>query len=473
MISRIGDRLHLARLPLWIIAAGVLLGAAVLGRYLTFYQSRVLALFVAGLLVVVLLSKPIIGVLGMVPAALVLPFALGTGTAVEIHKVTLLVGVLLGIWVLDMMRRNALYLAPSRANRPLLLFLAAGLLSLVVGVAAWDPIVPRPGDFLTVQLAQWAVFAFSAGAFWLTGNLIRDELWLRRLTWLFLVLAGGLAILYIVPPTTGLAESVATFALHRAPFWMLLVAVAGGQLLFNRRLPAVQRLFLWAVLGAALVYVFFQKRDTASNWIGVVAALGTLAWLRWPRLRWPVIAVLIALLLSGLLTSTVYEFAGGEAEWVLSGGSRLALYERVVEVTLRNPITGLGPAAYRQYARVEPLYYNGAYWVDPWVSSHNNYVDLFSHVGLLGIGIFFWFAAEIALLGTRLRAHYSQGFAAGYVNGALAAGAGALVLMLFADWILPFVYNVGFPGFQASVLVWLFLGGLVALEQMANRELAA
>jgi len=39
--------------------------------------------------------------------------------------------------------------------------------------------------------------------------------------------------------------------------------------------------------------------------------------------------------------------------------------------------------------------------------------------------------------------------------------------MAFADWILPHVYNIGFPGFQASVLVWLFLGGLVALEQMS------
>ena len=48
----------------------------------------------------------------------------------------------------------------------------------------------------------------------------------------------------------------------------------------------------------------------------------------------------------------------------------------------------------------------------------------------------------------------------------LAAGAARLVIMLFADWILPFVYNIGFPGFQASVLVWLFLGGLVALENM-------
>ena len=52
------------------------------------------------------------------------------------------------------------------------------------------------------------------------------------------------------------------------------------------------------------------------------------------------------------------------------------------------------------------------------------------------------------------------------VGAVLAVGVGALVLMVFADWLLPFVYNIGFPGFQASVLVWLFLGGLVALEHM-------
>ena len=47
---------------------------------------------------------------------------------------------------------------------------------------------------------------------------------------------------------------------------------------------------------------------------------------------------------------------------------------------------------------------------------------------------------------------------------------GALIIMALADWILPFVYNIGFPGFQASVLVWLFLGGLVFLESLPPNE---
>ena len=76
----------------------------------------------------------------------------------------------------------------------------------------------------------------------------------------------------------------------------------------------------------------------------------------------------------------------------------------------------------------------------------------------------------MARLGVNLRTAYSHGFASAYVNGSLAAGLSALVMMALADWILPHVYNIGFPGFQASVLIWLFWGGLVALQQLAKRE---
>jgi hypothetical protein len=38
---------------------------------------------------------------------------------------------------------------------------------------------------------------------------------------------------------------------------------------------------------------------------------------------------------------------------------------------------------------------------------------------------------------------------------------------MFGDWVLPFFYNVGLQGFRTSMLAWLFLGGLLSLEQMA------
>lgn len=459
-----------------LVTAVILVLAGFLG---THASLSILVLLLTTLGVIVLLQQPLLGLLTLTPVALLVPLELRTGTEVSINPATMLVPILLILWLLNMVRRKNLHIATSRTNKPLLLFLFAGLFSLLVGNVFWDPSVPQSGRFILVQVAQWAIFAFSAGAFWLTGNLIRHEVWLRRLISSYLTLIAILVILLVIPQLLtlpGLSQipplvnRVTTSALHRAPFWVLLAAISGGQLFFNRTLSASQCLFLLIILGAVLCYVFLLTHETASNWVGVTTVMGVLAWLRWPRLRWPVIILLLILVSTGLLSSTLYNFAGGDAEWEESGGSRMVLTGRVLEVTMRNPITGLGPAAYRRYAAMKPLIYEKAFYIKPGVSSHNNYVDLFSHVGLLGLGLFFWFATELTLLGFRLRAYFTQGFAAGYVNGMLAAWAGALVLMLFADWILPFVYNIGFPGFQASVLVWLFLGGLVALEQIAKRE---
>jgi hypothetical protein len=37
--------------------------------------------------------------------------------------------------------------------------------------------------------------------------------------------------------------------------------------------------------------------------------------------------------------------------------------------------------------------------------------------------------------------------------------------------MLPFVYNIGLPGFRASILPWIFMGGVIALEQIMLQSL--
>jgi hypothetical protein len=34
------------------------------------------------------------------------------------------------------------------------------------------------------------------------------------------------------------------------------------------------------------------------------------------------------------------------------------------------------------------------------------------------------------------------------------------------DWVLPFTYNIGLNGVRASVLPWIFFGGLLSIEQI-------
>ena len=62
------------------------------------------------------------------------------------------------------------------------------------------------------------------------------------------------------------------------------------------------------------------------------------------------------------------------------------------------------------------------------------------------------------------------GFAQAYVYGALGGLVGTLAAGMLADRVLPFVYNIGLTGFRASMLAWLFLGGLVSIEQMVRRQ---
>jgi hypothetical protein len=56
------------------------------------------------------------------------------------------------------------------------------------------------------------------------------------------------------------------------------------------------------------------------------------------------------------------------------------------------------------------------------------------------------------------------------VYGALGGLVATLVAGMLGDWIIPFFYNITLGGFRASILGWLFLGGLVVLEQMLKKQ---
>jgi hypothetical protein len=454
-----------------LIAAGCLIMAALAG---TRASLPVLALLLVASGGLVLLRR-LEWILFVIPlAALLVPMQISTGTDVYLNVTALLLPAAVALWFLSMLLSGRISFLPSRLNKPLFVFLLAGLFSLLIGIVLWDPAVPRASSFLIVMLAQWAIVAFSAAALWLMGNLVTGEERLKQLTLAFVLAGGLLALIYVTPPLAQATNinRLVTAAFIRAPLWVLFAALAGGQFLFNHELSRFWRLVCLLVLAATLVYCFIRQSEVLSNWVGVMTVLSVLAWLRLPRLRFPVIFFILLLLASGLLLPTIYEFAGGESEWNESGGSRLLLIGRVLSVTWsNNPITGLGPAAYRPYAGMEPLQYFRALWFQPQINSHNNYVDLFAHFGFVGLSLFFWFAYRVARLGLDLRAHFTTGFAAGYLNGMLALGAASLVIMMLADWILPFIYNISFLGFQASILVWLFMGGLIVYERIAREEL--
>jgi O-antigen ligase len=139
--------------------------------------------------------------------------------------------------------------------------------------------------------------------------------------------------------------------------------------------------------------------------------------------------------------------------------SRVVTWPIVWELFKANPVSGLGPANYHYF--VSNYSFLG-YFLR--FNTHNNYFDILLQAGLIGLTGFLWLAAAIILIGWRLRKTSSDGFTRGYANGMLAALAAVLASGFMADYFLPFVYNIGINGFQASVFFWLFAGGLASLH---------
>jgi O-antigen ligase len=454
-----------------IVIASTLALAALIGRPPLVGFSRLFLMLGVGLAgLVMLLQQPGVGLGALAGLSFTLPFTFGTGTEVRLTPPVFLIAAIAAAWLLTGLHSRSLRLRASRPVLPLLLFVASGLVSLVAGRAYWDPLVPQPRNLLLVQLGQWGLYALSAAMFLLAADLGRSGRWLELATWIFLAVASVVVVEFYLPPLRRLLDW--SKLANRSMFWVWLAALGAGQLFFNRALRPALRLGLTVLLAAAAFVVWFMQRDWVSGWVPFTVAFLSVLWLRiWRANR--VAALLTALVFFALavpLYRPLFQHAGGEQELELSWGGRQALYQATLDLVKEHPLLGLGPAAYRHYGftRWLSLGVGRSLYTRPDVSSHNNYIDIYAQQGLVGLALFVWFLGEVGLLGWRLARRFAGGFEEGYVQGALGGLVGTLVAMLLADWFLPFVYNIGFPGFRTSALAWMFLGGLVALEQVAR-----
>lgn len=456
---------------IFLIIPVVLVLAALAGRQLSI---RMVFPVVAVVGMLLLVRQPGLGLVALAGLSFTLPITFGTGSEVSLTPPVFLIPTVAAAWLVDGFRRRSLRLPASPTVLPLLLFVGSGLFSLVVGNAYWDPLVPRPGNLLFVQLGQWAIFALSALVFLLAGELGKSQRWLRAAVFTFLAVGSIVVLEFYLPPLQrALGLSDGNMA-NRSMFWVWLAAIAAGQLVFNRNLGRLLWLGLMALLAASTYVIWFRLNDWTSGWVPFTVAVVVVVWL-WIRRRNRAAALAVGavlLVLALVAYPVLFEHAGGQQEMDTSWGGRQLLYRRVLDLVKDHPWLGLGPAAYRHYGFTQWLTGGPGtgFWVRPNISSHNNYVDIYAQMGLVGLGLFIWFLIATWRVGWQIKSRFYGDFAEGYVCGALGGLAGTVVAMMLADWFLPFVYNIGFPGFRTSALAWMFLGGLVALEQISSKQ---
>jgi hypothetical protein len=241
------------------------------------------------------------------------------------------------------------------------------------------------------------------------------------------------------------------------------VVLSASQAFFNKKLPRLARLALLGVLALTLYHSVIVAYDWKSGWLPALAALAVIIWLGAPKLR-PLILPAAALVILLNFVNIPGLVTGDENYSVLT---RVEAWRILLEIIKVNPFLGLGPSNYYWYTPLFPIL---GYSVS--FNSHNNFIDIVAQIGIFGLFFFLWFFWELTKTGFRLLKTAPEGFEHAYVIGAIAGIAGTLVSAFLGDWVIPFVYNVGFVGFRSSVFGWIFLGGLVALELFQKQSTA-
>jgi hypothetical protein len=432
------------------VVASVFLAAAGLAPHIVSgnrYSTLLFLLYIGLAVVIVLLRWPVLGLILTIIGGMFIPFTGPSGLNVTEAGVALM----LGLWLLKMMiEQRKIRLIISRTTFPLIAFILISLLSFGVGQFPWFVYARRAP--LDAQLAGLSIFVLSVGAFLLVAHLISEVRWLEVLTWTFIVF-GTLYILGRSVRWGGIDRIFDRGFSAGSMFWTWLVALVFGQLVFNHRLRIPVRVVLAAILLATFYVAYVQASDWKSGWVPpLMAMLAILAFRFWrPAFLLIPLGSIPAYYIANLLIGT------DQYSW----GTRLDAWAIVLNIVKANPILGLG---FANYYWITPLFPIRGYAVV--FNSHNQYIDILAQTGLFGLACFLWIFWEAARLGWRLRQRVPDGFARAYVYGAMGGLVGTLFAALLVDWVLPFVYNIGLKGFRASVLAWIFLGGLVSIEQI-------
>ena len=407
--------------------------------------------------VLAFLRWPSLGLVMLIVASLVVPFTIGTGSGTSINATILVLALLIGLWLLDMIaRQRKILITPSRTFLPLLALIITATLSFFVGQLPWFVFASQRAP-LTAQLGGLAIFILSASAFFLVAHQVQDLRWLQWMTWVFLALGAVFIAGWLLPGVGSVTSRLfQPGAINGSMFWTWLVALAFGQAVFNKDLQPGWRLALGVLVVATLYVGFILNSGWKAGYIPPLVAVAAIIALRSWRVAFALAPVAIIgawFLVSDALATEQYSYSTRIDAWLI-----------MFEIIKVNPIFGFGPANYYWYT---PLFPIRGYYIP--FNSHSQYVDLVAQTGLLGLAFFMWFFFEVGRLGWRLRTRVQKGFSQAYVYGALGGLVGTLAAAALVDWVIPFVYNVGFRGFRASIFAWLFLGGLVALERISRQ----
>jgi O-antigen ligase len=437
----------------FLLIAAVILATTVI----SFWGSRniyimLVALLVGAAVLIGLLKQPNYGFILIFLSAAFVPFSGPSG----LNAAMLMVVLMLGLWLMDMLvvKRNFV-LVRSRLLLPIITFLAISVIALVMGQIPWF-VFARQAPVAS-QLGGFSIFIFSIGAMLLAAHLIKDLRWLEIIVWAFIAI-GTLYVLGRAVHFSLIDRIYQNGLVAGSMFWTWLVTLAASQVIYNDKLTRRIKALLIGVVLLTFYVGIVQAYDWKSGWFPPLVGLGVLIVNRYRKLI--LLAIPMALFAGSYIVLDL--IASDDYSW----GTRLDAWKIILTISRVSPILGMGFSNYYWYT---PLFPIRGWHVS--FNSHSQYVDLIAQTGYVGLLCFLWLLFETGRLSWGLASKVTDGFARAYANSVFAGVIATLVAAFLVDWVLPFVYNIGLTGFRASVLPWIFMGGLIALEQMELKKI--
>ena len=434
------------------IVVAVMLVSTTIAFWGSMKQLLLLLVLVGGMVgIATLIRQPNLGFLLIFLGAIFVPFV-GPG---GVNATALIVALMLGLWILDFVAvKRGFYFVRSRIMLPATVFLVIAILAFGMGQIPWFVFAHQAP--LDAQAGGFAIFVLSVSTLLIAGHVVQDERWLQIIVWTFIALGA----IYIGARTLKFSRIDRLYQsgfTAGSMFWTWLVALSLSQAIFNNKLKPYIRVLLIALVALTFYVAIRQAYTWKSGWMPPLAVVGVILSLKYRKLL--ILAIPLGL---GIAYSLATQAVSAEE---YSWGTRLDAWKIVLEISKVSPWIGMGFANYYWYT---PLFAIRGWSVN--FNSHSQYVDLIAQVGVLGLICFLWMFFELGRISWRLSQRLPDGFARAYTHGVLAGIIGSLVAGFLVDWVLPFVYNIGFAGFRASILPWVFLGGLLSVEQLYLRK---
>lgn len=443
-----------------LIQYGIILAVVFLSTAVAYWGSMKIFMILIGIVtgiggLLALLRFPNLGFILLFLGGMFVPFAGPGGFNASILTIILMIV----LWLLDMfVAKREFKFVRSRAIRPAFYLLIVSVIAFTMGQIPWFVFANQaPFD---AQLGGFAIYFFLVLAMIMTANVVREIRWLKIIVWTFI----GLGSIYVLGRTLNfwVVDSIYQHGVYaNSMFWLWLITLPLSQAIFNKNLNLRTRILLYGIVAITFYVSLVQQNDWKSGWVPSAVAAATLIGLKFRKVMPFVIpfAVMVAAYLAQDLIAT------DEYSW----GTRLDAWLVVLDISRVSPVIGLGFSNYYWYAKVFTI---RGYSIK--FNSHSQFVDIIAQTGILGLLCFIWMLFEIGRLAWKLMSKLPDGFEKGYSYGVFAGVLGSLMAAFLVDWLLPFAYNIGLDGVRASVLPWIFFGGLISLEKIygLNQEMA-